>query len=109
MTDRFTVRTVVLGLVAVLVGVAAAMFWLTLMDKPIPDQLDRLAVGALGAVAGILAKTSNNEDDPVRTTVVNTATDPVPVESQAGQVGVGGIIVAIVVAVVILWLLGVRL
>lgn len=111
MTDRFTVRTVVAGLVVLLVGTAAAMVLLTMTSHPIPDQLDRLAVGALGAVAGILAKTSS---EPQEVNVVNDPEDAVPGEEtpapkrQRGQVSIPGLVVVVLVVLLVLYLAGVR-
>lgn len=76
MTDQFSVRTVIAGLVLVLVLCTIGIIGLSYFEKPIPDQLDRLAVLVGGATAGILAKTSSKEDDGV--TINNDTNNPVP-------------------------------
>lgn len=79
-TDRFVIRTVVIGLVAALLGLCAGIIFLAIIDKQIPDQLDRMAFLIGGGVVGLLAKTSSSSDSPQAVTVVNPPADPVPVE-----------------------------
>lgn len=75
--DRFPIRAVivVLGLVGLICVVGEV--WLASTSTTIPDSLDRLGIFALGAVAGILSKTSAAAE-PVQ--VVNEADDAIPVE-----------------------------
>lgn len=79
-TDRLTVRVVVFTLAGVVIGGAASMVFLTATHTTIPDALDRLVSIALGAIAGLLAKTST-ADAPQDVTVVNPADAPVPVDA----------------------------
>ncbi len=60
-TDRLTIRTVVFTLASVVVVGVTAMVLLAATHTAIPDQLDRLVVGALSGLVGLLAKTSSNE------------------------------------------------
>lgn len=76
-SDRFSVRAVVITLGAVVLFVVCGMIFLASTQTPIPDSLDRIGFAALGAVAGILAKTSIGAQD---VQVVNEAEDAVPVE-----------------------------
>lgn len=81
-TDRMTVRTVVFTLAAVVLGGVAAMVFLTATGRLIPDQLDRVVSVSLGAIGGILAKTSSSGDDePQQVEVVNEPTNAVPVDT----------------------------
>lgn len=75
--DRFVVRLVVgfLGL-AILLGLALGGF-LAVQEKGVPDFIVGATSAALGALAGILSKTST-EATPV--TIENAASDPVPVK-----------------------------
>lgn len=68
MTDRFTVRAVVLGLITIVLGVLAVLaFALSAVDLSgeqrgtILGVLSSVGTGALGAVAGILARTASPE------------------------------------------------
>jgi hypothetical protein len=80
MADRFTLRTVVgiLGAIALL-GVAG-MFWLAHDGIDIPEALNSLTSGAVGAVAALLARTSVDpepEQEPKPPVVViDTTPDP---------------------------------
>lgn len=106
MTDKSTVNLVIviLGIIATIL-VAGAIF-LTFQEKAVPGELWTLAGGAVGAFSSMLARTSSG-GDAQEVQVVNSPAEPVPVD--AGQVTIGGIVVAILIAVLILWLLGVRL
>lgn len=79
--DQKTVRLVisVLGMLALTVVIGAIV--LSYQEKTIPDALIALGSVSVGAVAGILSKTSGSET-PQAVEVVNVAADPVPVESQ---------------------------
>lgn len=63
MADRFTLRTVVAILGAVALLGVAGMFWLAHDGKDIPDALNSLTSGAVGAVAALLARTSVDPED----------------------------------------------
>lgn len=75
MNDRFTVRAVVLGLLLVIVLSVVATVVLAISGDALPDYLKYVGTTALGAFAGVLAKTGTDVQ-PVA--VVNKAADPVP-------------------------------
>lgn len=75
MNDRITVRTVVFGLVAAVLLCIVGVVVLALHGTDIPEILKAIALTALGAVAGVLAKTGTDVQ-PVA--VVNKPADPVP-------------------------------
>lgn len=79
--DQKTVRLVisVLGVLALAVVVGAIV--LSYQEKTIPDALIALGSVSVGAVAGILSKTSGSET-PQAVEVVNRDADPVPVDPQ---------------------------
>lgn len=79
MPDRFVVRAVVLGLLSIVLVVIVAATLLILDESGVPDALWGMGTVALGALAGILARTSTN-DDVQNVAVVNTALEPVPVD-----------------------------
>ena len=83
MTDQRTVRIVLYTLAFVLVASVAGELGLAFLERAIPDQIDRLANIALGAVASILVRTSS---EPQEVQVMNQPADPVPVDD-AGQGG----------------------
>lgn len=58
MTDRITVLTVVIFLGVIVLASIASAVALLLFDKTLPDMIVALGSGALGGLAGILAKTS---------------------------------------------------
>lgn len=62
MADRFTLRTVVAILGAVALLGVAGMFWLAHDGIDVPDALNSLTSGAVGAVAALLARTSVEPD-----------------------------------------------
>lgn len=71
-TDRFTVRAVVLGLILIAVAIVIALVVVLMTVSLSADQktqivttLQSLGVGALGAVAGILAHTASSDPAPV--------------------------------------------
>ena len=76
MTDRFVVRCVVLGLVAAVLGSLVASVILSLNGTDVPDYLKYVGTTALGAIAGVLSKTTTDEPTPV--TVTNPVGSPVP-------------------------------
>ena len=67
---------VVTTLALVAVGGLAIMGYLAFFEKPIPDQIDRFAFGALTAIGAILATTRSET-----VTVANQPDEPVPVEA----------------------------
>lgn len=73
MTDRFTVRAVVLGLaIAVLACIIAAVI-LALKGIDLPEFLKYVGTTALGAFAGVLSKTNTDvPSTPTPVTVVAT-------------------------------------
>ena len=76
MTDRKVVAMVVAFLgIAILLGFGIGGL-LAVQEKGVPDFIVSITSGALGALAGILSKTST-ETSPVE--VMNLAADPVPV------------------------------
>lgn len=79
--DRFPIRVVVMTLAVLVVGLGVAMVALTIREQPIPDQLDRAFVGALGGFLTLLASTASKPqggDPALDVTVVNDPGDPVP-------------------------------
>lgn len=81
-TDRFTIRTVVVALAAVVVGGVACMGYLSMTQTPIPDQFDRLVTYLAGVLSGVLASThsKSDEDPPDKVEVVNEPDNAVPVD-----------------------------
>lgn len=76
MTDRRTVTYVVAGLASTLVVSVLGVIVLAALGVAIPDVLSNLAVGTLGALAAMLARTSSGPED---VHVVNPPDEPVPV------------------------------
>lgn len=74
MTDRFTVRAVIVFLGIIATAGVVGGFVLASGSKSVPDFIIGITSTAIGALGGILAKTSS---EPVGTT-------------QAGDVNVGG-------------------
>lgn len=58
MTDRVTVRLVVVGLAIIALSVVVGGIVLALDDRTIPEALVAIGSGAAGALGGILAKTT---------------------------------------------------
>jgi hypothetical protein len=64
-TDRFTVRVVVLALaICVVIGVGGFLY-LSSTQTPIPDQFDRLVTFLAGGLVGMLVRTGTDEPQPV--------------------------------------------
>lgn len=82
------VYIVVGSLAYVLVAYATALFVAALRahDVPVPEivltHFKEIAIFAGGAVAGVLARTSNQPDEPSETKIVNKPSEPVPTEPQ---------------------------
>lgn len=90
----------VLGLVAVIAMIGGIV--LTLDDKTLPESIIAMGSLAVGAIAGILAKSGDTDD--VR--ITNTPADPVPVTDDArGQSTLGIAVAALVIACVCLALI----
>lgn len=79
MTDRFVIRVVVIGLAVAVLGGLVGVVFLAAMETAIPELLGYIITTALGALGGILARTSS---EPVPVTVQQPHGDPVPVEPQ---------------------------
>ncbi len=75
MTDASTVRAVVYGLILIGFGGLAGVVLLAAVANPVPELLGYVITTSLGALAGILAKTSTGPDS-VR--IDQPASDPVP-------------------------------
>ena len=69
MTDRFTVRSVVVFLGVVVVMVVAGCIWLTAHDKQLPDALISLGGVALGGLTGFLISSKSGPTDGALPTV----------------------------------------
>lgn len=65
MTDRFTVRAVVIGLILVACIGAGFMGLLALDDKGIPEALSVTTGAAIGGLTALLARTSVEADAPL--------------------------------------------
>lgn len=78
--DRFPVRAVIIVLGAVGLIVVLGEVFLASTQTTIPDSLDRIGIFALGAIGGILSRTSSPNEDVAQVQVVNTEDDAVPVE-----------------------------
>jgi hypothetical protein len=73
-TPAIVVKTVAFGLVGTLLLCVIGIVVLAALGITIPDTLTNIAIGALGAVAGLLARTGS---DPQPVEVVN---EPVEVD-----------------------------
>lgn len=60
MTDRWTVRMVVVVLGLVALATVLGGIWLTSVDREVPDALVAIGGGAAGAIAALLARTSTS-------------------------------------------------
>lgn len=79
-TDRFTIRTVVVGLVVAVIGGVAAMAYLAFTQTPVPDPFDRLVTFLAGALTSVLVTTSSHGDEAQPVQIVNEPEDAVPTE-----------------------------
>lgn len=77
MTDRFTVRTVVVTLAACVAGGVATMAFLALTQTPVPDQFDRLVTLLAGGLIGMLVSTRSTGADGDAMPVVGPTGGPV--------------------------------
>lgn len=75
MTDRFTVRAVVVGLIAAVFACIVAAVVLALNGTDLPEFLKYVGTTALGAFAGVLSKT--NTEVPTQPTPVTVVDQPV--------------------------------
>lgn len=64
MTDRRVVELVVLILGLVTLASLGLIGYLAIVEKPIPDALVTASAGGMGAVAGLLARTSSAPPEP---------------------------------------------
>lgn len=77
------IPTIVVVTLAILaVAGLGLMGFLATTQTPIPDQIDRLTVGAVSALAAILA-TTRGATETQQVVVKNPPTDPVPTEDVA--------------------------
>ena len=97
MTEQRTVQLVIGFLGTITLAITLGAIYLTSVDHSIPDALIGLGGTSIGALAGILSKTSS---DPQQVQVMNEPADAVPVD--AGQ---SVLVVAAVAACVCLILL----
>lgn len=80
MDDRFPVRAVIIVLGAVGLIVVLGEVFLASTQTTIPDSLDRIGIFALGAIGGILSRTTTPSEDVAQVQVVNDSDEAVPVE-----------------------------
>jgi hypothetical protein len=59
MTDRFTVRAVVVGLILIALCAIVGIIWTSLAGWETPEALVAIGSGAAGALGGVLARTSS--------------------------------------------------
>lgn len=85
MTDRFTVRAVVLGLIVITLAVVAVLAYsLTVVDLAgeqrgtVIGALVAIGTGAFGALAGILAHTASNQAGGTTTTTTSAPPSVAP-------------------------------
>jgi hypothetical protein len=81
-TDRRVELAVVLGLVGLAAVGLVGIVLLSVLEHPSPDVLGYVVTGAVGAIAGILAKTSGAGPTPVQVQQPPDA-PPVPVTEVA--------------------------
>lgn len=82
MTDRFTVRAVVVFLGLIAVATVLGGMWLTFTEHQLPDALISIGSTALGGLTGFLISSrSVAEGEPQPVQVTNTPADPVPVDA----------------------------
>lgn len=81
MIDRGTFRIIAVSVAAVLVLCVVGIVLLALSDKPVPDILENVTVGALTGLVGLLASPKGG-DAPQDVNVVNRRDDPVPVQPE---------------------------
>lgn len=72
-------RLVILTLAASLLLCIGGFITLAILERPIPDVLQGLALATLTGITGLLAR--HPEDAPQEVTVTNTYTDPIPTAS----------------------------
>lgn len=63
MTDRFSVRAVIVGLFAYAITALAGALLLAIMEKSIPEYLIGTGGAALGGLTAVLARTSSAPAD----------------------------------------------
>lgn len=108
MTDKVTIRIVVVALAFGALGGMAAVSLLVWSKVPAAELavVSSLAGQALGALTGLLISTRSTSDPPQEVTVTNPPHDPVNVE-EAGLTEVGILIVSAVIAAALVVLINV--
>lgn len=99
MTDRFTVRVVVLGLLLIIVLSVIAALILALQHVDMPDYLKYVGTTALGVFGGILVKTAT-EVQPVAVVDSPVATTDKPAKrhrDDTGLTALGALLIALIV------------
>lgn len=83
MTDRFNVRVVVVALAVCVTTGLAIMGLLSFVEKPIPDQFDRLVTFLAGGLTAVLVSTKGgSEDEATEVVIKQPANEPVPVKEK---------------------------
>jgi hypothetical protein len=95
MSESFNKRSIVLTVCLCALLVTATYCAAALMGLEIPDKLDAFAVGLVIGLIGLLGRTGTQAEDngrpnlmtrasdkPIKTEVVNTEKNPVPVEDK---------------------------
>lgn len=85
-TDKFSVRAVIIVLALISLGSLAAMIGLALLSREQEANIHDAFVFSTGALIGVIARTSTNEDHPQDVNVVNPPTDPVVVNPIADDI-----------------------
>lgn len=80
-SDDFAIKVVVITLAIISVGGFAAISYLSFTGTAVPDQLDRLVAGAIGALVALLAATRTG---PVPVEGAGPAAEPVVVDAPEG-------------------------
>lgn len=91
------------SLAGVLLLCVAAIAVLAGLDKATPGVLENLAAGALGALAALLARVGG---DTQSVEVVNSASQPVPVTDDRGDIPVVEALLIVVLLLIVLAIFG---
>lgn len=110
MNDRFTVRAVVVGLGGIILACVVAAVVLALHGDDMPEFLKYVGTTALGAFAGVLAKTGTDVQpvavvgQPVETTEVAAPAKKTAARArkQSGHMDLSGVLYAALLVLVIL-------
>lgn len=76
--DRFTVRAIALGLLAIALVVVLGSLYLVNNGRAIPDSLIAIGSAALGGASTFLVSTRSGGEPPAEVQVMNEPGDPVP-------------------------------